>query len=1046
MDPEAAFLETQRNQGETNYVQPSEPAQNAHAFDEDDEEDYDPSALMPEPSFQADEPNDPQPPHPAQSPLRAGSSVQVAIRPASALGGQQSGTPPTVNRQPRTMGGFIVDDEDDDDEGEVPLSSTDRTGAHGLLAVAQSTSTPQRSVSRTSTDVPSSHVPNKNHTQDQGVSDSVSNGVPTAISPVAPIPDSSDPKQDSAQKLQDSSVPATAPGPIPANANTSLPKTRLPNDLVGMWEDRIAQDPRGDTTAWLSLINEYKGRAKFEDARDVYSRFFDVFPAAVDQWVAYVKMEIDNGEFGKTENIFGQALPTVPNVTLYSEYLNYVRRRHPDTSGNNRKIVSSAYEFVLDTIGMDPDAGQIWHDYIDFIRSGPGQLGGQGWEAGHKLDQMRKTFQAAVSTPTNATLKIWKEYDIFEKGLNKVAGPKLLQSRTTSYMTARAAYVQLCQITKELERTTLPKLPPRPGFDGESEYMDQVEKWKQWINWEKGDPLAVKDEDPKTYQNRIFYVYKQALMALRFWPELWCEAAEFSFQSGKESQGDAFLKDGIDANPESCLLAFKQAERRELSTTGDNTKRAQAVRQSYDKLLDTLYGFFETVNKRSELAVTRLEQVPIDNNEEDGGIEWASQIAREEFRKAQIAAVKNGYEVEFHELQNLISSAWIGLMRAMRRILGKGNTHDPNCPGGLRNVFVESRTRGRITSAVYVASAHMEWQCYGDQTAARLFDRGMKLFKTDEYFVVEHLKFLLISRRDETNARSVFETAVSQLTQKPELVHKAKPVFKFFHEYESNFGELSQVKRLEKRMAEMFPEDPQLELFKSRFSSERFDPTIYRVNISPATQSRPKPPPIPISSVEGAIPSQGAAPAQMSTPPLKRQAPSDESDSEQPERKFARGASPLKGAAGRRQQQQQKRNQQRLENLGDFNAGSNGGGRVAPPAPAPLHPAITNFLRDLPAKKHYKSYEFPPDVVFNMVRSVDLTKARVDRPLAQGQHLMMGAGGPGMPPPMTGQVPGQQSYGVQAPPQMQPPQNQPPQNQPPAYYGQQPNYGYGYPH
>lgn len=71
-----------------------------------------------------------------------------------------------------------------------------------------------------------------------------------------------------------SSIAAT-PTPIP------IPKGRLPHDRVGILEDRIQADPRGDTEAWLELIDEHRSRNKLDAARQVYERFFKVFPWAV---------------------------------------------------------------------------------------------------------------------------------------------------------------------------------------------------------------------------------------------------------------------------------------------------------------------------------------------------------------------------------------------------------------------------------------------------------------------------------------------------------------------------------------------------------------------------------------------------------------------------------------------------------------------------------------------------------------------------------------------------------------------------------------------
>lgn len=73
----------------------------------------------------------------------------------------------------------------------------------------------------------------------------------------------------------------------PSTPSVTLPKARLPHDKVGMLEDRIKEDPRGDIEAWLGLIEEHKKRNKLEDARACYERFFAVFPSAVCTFTPY---------------------------------------------------------------------------------------------------------------------------------------------------------------------------------------------------------------------------------------------------------------------------------------------------------------------------------------------------------------------------------------------------------------------------------------------------------------------------------------------------------------------------------------------------------------------------------------------------------------------------------------------------------------------------------------------------------------------------------------------------------------------------------------
>lgn len=314
-------------------------------------------------------------------------------------------------------------------------------------------------------------------------------------------------------------------------------------------------------------------------------------------------------------------------------------------------------------------------------------------------------------------------------------------------MTARSSYTELQNITRDLIRTSLPRLPPVPGTDGDVEFSQQIETWKRWIKWEKEDPLVLKEEDPAAFRNRVVYVYKQALMALRFVPEMWFEAAEFCFLNGIESEGNEFLRQGMEANPESCLIAFKRADRLEITSESeqDPIKRGAKVREPYDKVLDALYDLINKARTRESQDVERMEKMFAEfdkqqSKNEDEDDEQSNAKAKEDMKNAQIDAVRKAHAVQIGILSKTVSFAWIALMRAMRRVQGKGK---PGEAPGSRQIFADARKKGRITSDVYIASALIEYHCYKDPAATKIFERGAKLFPDDENFALEYLKHLI---------------------------------------------------------------------------------------------------------------------------------------------------------------------------------------------------------------------------------------------------------------------------------------------------------------
>jgi cleavage stimulation factor subunit 3 len=353
-----------------------------------------------------------------------------------------------------------------------------------------------------------------------------------------------------------------------------------------------------------------------------------------------------------------------------------------------------------------------------------------------------------------------------------------------AYMTAKAADMALSNKTQRLNRTTLPRLPPAPGFDGFEDYEEQVKIWKDWIQWEKEDPLILQEEDPKALKERILYVYKQAVMSLRFEPQMWVEAADFCFANEFEEEGDDFLKQGIEANPESCLLAFKQADRIETSTADetDAKKRGETVRVPYNKVLDALYDLIKKVNARRDKEVARVEkrfaeakdvQEEQHDDDDDEFMDDSAAKAKHaaEQEQAAIKAVQDSNNAQVMTLRKTLTAAWIALLRAMRRVQGCGKGKADDAIPGSRGIMSQARKRGQLTSDIYIAQALIEHRCYRNASAAKLFGVASGLYPDDENLALEFIKHL-IEIDDMTSKfrhKTRFSTVTNDLRQMPGL-------------------------------------------------------------------------------------------------------------------------------------------------------------------------------------------------------------------------------------------------------------------------------------
>jgi cleavage stimulation factor subunit 3 len=175
-------------------------------------------------------------------------------------------------RRPRTIGGFLADDSDEDDL-DPPSNLSHTVSSTNVHLQAHTGDGLGRAVSRSPLHISSTP-------QAQNSTEVIN--APVTV-PVASAAATASLNRVDQQAIKNVSIQESTPlsSSVNAAAGLNVPKARLPLDRVGILEDRIKEDPRGDTDAWLSLISEHRKRNKIEDARAVYERFFKVFPSAV---------------------------------------------------------------------------------------------------------------------------------------------------------------------------------------------------------------------------------------------------------------------------------------------------------------------------------------------------------------------------------------------------------------------------------------------------------------------------------------------------------------------------------------------------------------------------------------------------------------------------------------------------------------------------------------------------------------------------------------------------------------------------------------------
>lgn len=63
-------------------------------------------------------------------------------------------------------------------------------------------------------------------------------------------------------------------------------------------------------------------------------------------------------------------------MRLWKFYLDYIRRinpvdpAQPDRAGKARATIATSFEFALKHVGQDRQAGEVWIEYIRFLKEG----------------------------------------------------------------------------------------------------------------------------------------------------------------------------------------------------------------------------------------------------------------------------------------------------------------------------------------------------------------------------------------------------------------------------------------------------------------------------------------------------------------------------------------------------------------------------------------------------------------------------------------------------------------------------------------------------
>ncbi|RDX41229.1 Suf-domain-containing protein [Lentinus brumalis] len=417
------------------------------------------------------------------------------------------------------------------------------------------------------------------------------------------------------------------------------------------------------------------------------------------------------------------------------------------------------------------------------------------------MDAVRRAYQQAVQIPMENVKRLWEDYQDFENGLNKITAKKFISDLQESHMQARTVYNQLQDHLSVLFPPSPPPkgkrpaiwLPRPPTFNSGDKTL--LARWRQYLKWEESNPLLIEESNKNTFIQRMQSVYKKAIVRMRFYPEIWFMAYSWTSSVGKADEALATLKAGVEANPSSFALNFDLAEVLELQ--GNFAE----VHATYEKFLEVLQKDLEALEAKITASKSSTsigsQQHQTQSTDAPGTQSQVSSFS------TQGSDDRPPKDKELSERRTHYGIAWINYIKFARRAEGLKSA---------RAVFGKARRDRWTPWEVHEAEALMEFHCGNKdvQVASRIFEKGMELFSDEVEYVLRYLGFL-ISINDENNARALFERVIGTFP-----ADKARPLWERWARYEYQYGDLATAHKLEKRMAEVYPQDPPIKRFAER--------------------------------------------------------------------------------------------------------------------------------------------------------------------------------------------------------------------------------------
>uniref|UniRef100_A0A0N5A1Z9 Suf domain-containing protein n=1 Tax=Parastrongyloides trichosuri TaxID=131310 RepID=A0A0N5A1Z9_PARTI len=451
------------------------------------------------------------------------------------------------------------------------------------------------------------------------------------------------------------------------------------------FDRRIEVNPY-DIEAWNSLLKENQTH-DIRNVRQFYEKLIAQFPNNGNFWKKYIEHEAKYKNDGEVQTLFSRCLLDILDIELWKYYVNYVKETEasrPSGLTNYEK----ALVFAIRNVGNDMNSFDIYMEYIDNCKALAASRDTNSEESSNVI---KEAFKHALSVPMESIDLLYKEYLEME-------GDCFIETSEGS-TNIKAIYELTSTVTQQIENLTnsINKNTVSIPLKGGELEEEQLELWKQYIQFEKKNPLEINDK--ATFFRRVNYVYCQALLCFGYSIEIWVEYFDFLTEFLNIFEKDCNIEEASNVE-EMIITKFKKVTRGMMRDA---------------QVLHFVYATF-------------LEE-------------------RDKIKEAE-----DVYEYIISQQDLQPSLAYIHYMSFARRNISIRHQRD---------IFRRARNDDRVHYQVYFAAAEIEFHAASDATIAiRILELGKQRFSNEIDFMIEYLKFIQMIG-DDNNLRVLFEQIVS---------------------------------------------------------------------------------------------------------------------------------------------------------------------------------------------------------------------------------------------------------------------------------------------